>query len=70
MPVKLDGFDATRIIKADYSTSNIPIIALTSLAMSGDKERTIEAGCDGYLTKPVDIHELLNIVLKYAGAKI
>ncbi len=64
MPV-MDGFEATRILKADTATSNIPVLALTSYAMKGDKERILEAGCDGYLAKPLDIKELLKIVAEY-----
>ena len=64
MPV-MDGLKATRIIKADAVTRNIPIFALTSYAMNGDAERVLEAGCDGYLSKPFDIRELLKQVAKY-----
>ncbi len=56
---KMDGLEATRILKAYATTSDIPILALTSYAMKGDEERTLEAGCDGYITKPIDIKELL-----------
>ena len=62
---KMDGLGATRILKADATTSNIPVLALTSYAMKGDKERILEAGCDGYLAKPIDIKELLKIVAEY-----
>ena len=62
---KMDGLEATRILKADATTSNIPVLALTSYAMKGDKERILEAGCDGYLAKPLDIKELLKIVAEY-----
>ncbi len=61
----LDGLEATRILKADATTSNIPILALTSYAMKGDEERALEAGCDGYITKPIDIKELLKKVADY-----
>ncbi len=64
MPV-MDGLEATRILKADATTANIPILALTSYAMRGDAERVLEAGCDGYLSKPFDIRELLKQVAKY-----
>ena len=64
MPV-MDGLEATRILKADATTGNIPILALTSYAMKGDKERILEAGCDGYLAKPLDIKELLKTVTEY-----
>lgn len=64
MPV-MDGLEATRILKADSVTSGIPVVALTASAMRGDEERTIEAGCDGYMTKPVDIKEFLKLVSRY-----
>jgi len=59
---KLDGLQATRILKADASTRSIPVVALTAFAMSGDKERALEAGCDGYISKPVDVRGLLKTV--------
>jgi two-component system, cell cycle response regulator DivK len=65
MMPKMDGLEATRIIKANATTKDIPIIALTSYAMKGDRERTLEAGCDGYIAKPVDIRELLKTVERY-----
>ncbi len=62
---KMDGLEATRILKADAATSNIPILVLTSYAMKGDKETILQAGCDGYLAKPLDIKELLQEVAQY-----
>ncbi len=64
MPV-MDGLEATRILKADAVTRNIPVLALTSYAMSGDKERILKAGCNGYIAKPLDIKELLKTVAEY-----
>ena len=58
MPV-MDGMEAAQIIKANPSTRHIPIVALTGYAMDGDKKRMHEAGCDGYLSKPFKIKELL-----------
>jgi two-component system cell cycle response regulator DivK len=55
MMPKMDGLEATRIIKADTKTKHITVIALTFYAMKGDREKTIEAGCDGYIAKPIDI---------------
>ena len=62
---KMDGLEATRILKADATTSNIPVLALTSYAMKGDEERILQAGCDGYLAKPFNIQELLKTVAEY-----
>lgn len=56
---QLDGWEATRQIKAQESTSKLPVIGLTAHAMPGDKERAIEAGCIDYHTKPVDFPKLL-----------
>lgn len=55
----VDGWEATRRIKADPATSAIPIIALTAHAMTSDRERALEAGCDDYDSKPVDLERLL-----------
>ena len=58
LPV-MDGWEATRRIKADASTAAIPVIALTAHAMSSDREQALSAGCDDYDTKPVDLERLL-----------
>jgi CheY-like chemotaxis protein len=58
LPV-LDGWEATRTIKADPATSSIPIIALTAHAMSSDEQKAREAGCNDYDTKPVNFQRLL-----------
>ena len=58
LPV-IDGWEATRRIKAEGMTSKIPVIALTAHAMAGDREKAMEVGCDDYDTKPVEIARLL-----------
>jgi two-component system, cell cycle response regulator DivK len=67
LPV-MDGWEATRRIKADPSTKNIPIIALTAHAMAGDRERAMDAGCEDYDTKPVDFPRLLGKIEKLIGS--
>ena len=59
LPV-LDGWEATRLLKSDPATRQIPIIALTAHAMAGDRERAREAGCDDFDTKPVELPRLLS----------
>jgi CheY-like chemotaxis protein len=56
---EIDGWEAARRLKADEQTRKIPIIALTSHAMSGDREKALEAGCNEYDTKPVELPRLL-----------
>ncbi len=58
LPV-IDGWEATRQLKADDATRSIPVIALTAHAMAGDQEKAFEAGCDDYDTKPVELPRLL-----------
>jgi two-component system cell cycle response regulator DivK len=58
LPV-LDGWEATRRIKAAPETRNIPVIALSAHAMTGDREKALEAGCDDFDTKPLELQRLL-----------
>jgi len=58
----IDGVEALSRIREDERTAAIPVLALTAQAMEGDRERFLEAGFDGYLSKPVDVAELLRIV--------
>jgi len=63
LPV-MDGWEAARRIKADAATQNIPVIALTAHAMAGDEQKALEAGCDDYDTKPVELNRLLGKIDK------
>ena len=65
----MDGWTATRTLKANTSAKHIPIIALTAHAMSGDRERAISAGCDEYVAKPIDLVELNTKILKLLAAR-
>jgi len=64
MPV-LDGYEATRRIKAEPALAHIPVIAVTSYALSGDEEKTRAAGCDGYVAKPFSPRQLLAKVREF-----
>jgi two-component system, cell cycle response regulator DivK len=66
LPV-IDGYEATRRIKADPALRHIPIVAVTSYALSGDEEKTRAAGCDGYIAKPFSPRQLLSKVRELLG---
>jgi len=59
---EMDGWTATRLIKENRATSSIPLIALTAHALPGDRQRAFESGCDDYITKPMDLIELVETV--------
>jgi len=62
---KMDGWTATNLIKQDAALSHIPIIALTAHAMVGDREKALAAGCDYYISKPIDLRELQQKLARY-----
>jgi CheY-like chemotaxis protein len=61
----MDGYQAIPLLKANADIAFIPVIAVTAQAMVGDKERCLEAGADGYVSKPIDAHELLAQINQY-----
>ncbi|MDY6964809.1 MAG: response regulator [Halobacteriota archaeon] len=63
----MDGLEATKIIKSDPNIKDIPIVALTAYAMKGDREKVLNAGCDGYLTKPLEEDELIKKIKEFIG---
>ena len=63
----IDGLEATRRLRADPATAGLKIVALTALAMKGDEERILEAGCDGYIAKPFRYQDLLDRVAAALG---
>jgi len=66
MPV-MDGIEATRRLKVDPATAGIPVVMLTAHAMSGDRERGIDVGADAYVTKPIELPELLDTIARLVG---
>ena len=65
----MDGLEVTRKIKAQPATADIPIIAVTSYAMKGDREKALAAGCVGYVTKPIDKNIFIQEITARIGAK-
>ena len=63
----IDGVEALARLRRDERTASIPVLAVTAQAMSGDRERFLEAGFDGYLAKPIDIAELLGAVREHCS---
>jgi two-component system, cell cycle response regulator DivK len=69
LPV-MDGWEATRQIKAVAELTKIPVIALTAHAMAGDEDRAREVGCDGYLSKPISPTKVVEAVQRFIGEKV
>ena len=63
----MDGLQATAVLKRDPRTKDIPVIAFTAHAMKGDREKALEAGCEDYLTKPIDARVLVETVARFIG---
>ena len=66
LPV-MDGWEATRRVKSDDATRNVPVIGLTAHAMAGDREKALDAGCDEYDTKPVELDRLIEKIERLLG---
>ena len=64
---KIDGFEVTRRLKERENCKDIPIIALTAHAMKGDKEKALQAGCDGYISKPINVRQLPDQIQAFLG---
>ena len=64
---KIDGWDATQRLKSDPDTRDIPIIALTAHALEEDRQKAVQAGCDGYLAKPVEPRRVVQEVERFVG---
>jgi two-component system cell cycle response regulator len=64
----VDGLQLAREFKADPDLRHIPIVAVTSYAMKGDREKSLAAGCDGYITKPIDTQQFPTEIARYLGA--
>jgi CheY-like chemotaxis protein len=65
----VDGLELTRRLKAQHATKDIRIVALTAYAMVGDEQKARDAGCDGYITKPIDTRTLSDTIAHYLDAK-
>jgi CheY-like chemotaxis protein len=66
---EMDGWEAARRLKADPATQHIPIIALTAHALPGDRQRALEAGCDAYLTKPINMPVFMQLIADFIQPK-
>lgn len=66
---EMDGYELTKKLRSISELDGIPIIAMTANVMLGDKEKTLEAGCDGYIPKPIDVDELPRQIRRFLDAK-
>ena len=66
---KIDGYEVTRRLKGQEEFKDVPIVALTAHAMRGEREKALEAGCEGYISKPINVRELPELILSYLGGK-
>jgi two-component system, cell cycle response regulator DivK len=66
---EMDGWTATRLIKGNTRTASIPLLALTAHVLPSDRQRAMDAGCDEYITKPIDLEELLEAVNHWINAR-
>jgi CheY-like chemotaxis protein len=67
MMPEMDGYEAIEKIKADQMIKDVPLIAVTAQAMAGDKEKCLEAGADDYISKPINVDQLLSVLEKHAN---
>ena len=65
----MDGLELTRLLKADPARRRIVIVALTAYAMKGDEQKALDAGCDAYMTKPIDTEALLSLIAELLGSR-
>ncbi|MGB9803452.1 MAG: response regulator [Desulfofundulus sp.] len=65
----MDGLQATRVLKEDPATRDIPVLAVTAYAMKGDAEKALAAGCDGYISKPIQLKDFIDRVKAFLGEK-
>ena len=63
----IDGFEVSRLLRADPATATIPIVAVTAFAMKGDEERIREGGCEAYLSKPISVGKFIETVRRFIG---
>jgi two-component system cell cycle response regulator DivK len=66
---KIDGYEVTRRLKSQEKFKDIPIVALTAHAMRGDREKALAAGCEGYISKPINVRQLPELITSYLAGK-